>query len=181
MMKNTSNLAINGLVAAMYVVLTIVPALIPAVGQYLYGPIQFRISELLCILPFFLPNTKWGLFIGCAAANYIGMGLGLTMPIDIFVGSFATLLAAYITTKISSKWLVPLPTVLANGIIVGCMLAILMPMPQVGFAGTALLFGFQVALGEFVVCYGLGIPFLFMLEKRGFKKSNFLNRMSQSL
>lgn len=176
-MKKTSQLAVNGLIAAMYVVLTIVPALIPTIGQYLYGPIQFRISELLCVLPFFMPFSAWGLFIGCAAANYFGMSLGLTMPIDIVVGSLTTLTAAYMTSKIRIKWLVPLPTILLNGIIIGTMLAVLFPMPQLLLFQTAAIYGAQVAFGEFVVCYGLGLPFLLLLEKRGFHSRDFLNNM----
>ena len=28
-----------------------------------YGAIQCRVSEVLCILPFFIPCTAWGLFV----------------------------------------------------------------------------------------------------------------------
>ena len=36
-----------------------------------YGAIQCRVSEVLCILPFFIPCTAWGLFAGCAIANLL--------------------------------------------------------------------------------------------------------------
>ena len=45
-------------IAAIYVVLTMVFLPIS------FGPIQFRISELLCVLPYFTPAAIPGLFIG---------------------------------------------------------------------------------------------------------------------
>ena len=52
-------LAQGAMIAAIYVVLTMVFAPIS------FGPVQFRISEALCILPFFTPAAVPGLFIGC--------------------------------------------------------------------------------------------------------------------
>ncbi|MCX7614525.1 MAG: QueT transporter family protein [Clostridiales bacterium] len=172
-MKKTSALAFSGLIGAMYIIFTIVPALIPGVGKFLYGNIQFRISEALCILPFFIPSTAWGLFIGCMAANFIGTTMGLTTPFDIVIGSLTTLMAALITTKIKMKWLVPLPTVLLNAVVIGTMLAYLFPLGNLSFLSTILLFGAQVGFGELVVCYGLGMPLLFFLERRGLTESGF--------
>mgnify|MGYP004608201777 CR=1 FL=1 len=173
-MKKTSQITVNGMIAAMYTVLTVLPLLIPSVGQFLYGTIQFRISELLCILPFFMPSSAWGLFVGCAVSNYIGVSFGFTQPVDIVVGSLATLAAAWIAGRIRHKWLVPLPTILANGIIVGLMLTVLYPLGDMPFGLNALLFGAQVALGEAVVCYALGMPLLLLLEKKGFRKQKML-------
>ena len=53
-------------IAAIYVVLTMVFLPIS------FGPIQFRISELLCVLPYFTPAAIPGLFIGCLLANFLG-------------------------------------------------------------------------------------------------------------
>lgn len=47
------------MIAAIYIVLTLM--LLPVS----YGPIQFRVSEALCILPYFTPAAVPGLFIGC--------------------------------------------------------------------------------------------------------------------
>ena len=52
-------LAVMAVIAAAYAALTIVLAPIS------YGPVQFRISEVLCILPFFIPSSTWGLVVGC--------------------------------------------------------------------------------------------------------------------
>ena len=172
-MKKTSILAFNGIIATIYVVLTIAPALIPSVGSLLYGSVQFRISEALCVMPFFVKKSPWGLFIGCAVTNYLGMSLGLTMPIDIVVGSLATLIAALITSKIKIRWLVPVPTILVNAIIVGIMLTTLFPMGDISMLNTFLTYAISVGFGQTVVCYLLGMPLLFLLEKRVFSLTQF--------
>ena len=69
-------------IAAIYVVLTMVFLPIS------FGPIQFRISELLCVLPYFTPAAIPGLFIGCLLANFLGGAAAL----DVIFGSIATLI-----------------------------------------------------------------------------------------
>ena len=71
-------------IAAIYVVLTMVFLPIS------FGPIQFRISELLCVLPYFTPAAIPGLFIGCLLANFLGGAAAL----DVIFGSIATLIGA---------------------------------------------------------------------------------------
>ena len=63
MNKTTRNIVTAAVIGALYAVLTMVLAPIS------YGPVQCRISEVLCILPFFMPSTTWGLFFGCAIAG----------------------------------------------------------------------------------------------------------------
>ena len=79
---NTRNLITAAIIGALYAVLTMVLAPIS------YGPVQFRVSEVLCILPFFMPCTSWGLFIGCIVANLMSAA-GL---LDVVFGSLATLI-----------------------------------------------------------------------------------------
>ncbi|MEI6157486.1 MAG: QueT transporter family protein [Atribacterota bacterium] len=57
-----------GLVAALYVVLTVMPPFY----ALSYGPIQIRVSECLTVLPFLFPETIWGLTAGCLIANTLG-------------------------------------------------------------------------------------------------------------
>ena len=89
-------------IAAIYVVLTMVFLPIS------FGPIQFRISELLCVLPYFTPAAIPGLFIGCLLANFLGGAAAL----DVIFGSIATLIGAV------GSYLVSVPPILANMIIV---------------------------------------------------------------
>ncbi|MEG0134337.1 MAG: QueT transporter family protein, partial [Clostridium sp.] len=66
MSKSTKKLVTTALVAAIYAVLTLV------LGAISYGPIQFRIAELMVLLPFIKKDYIWGLTIGCFLANIIG-------------------------------------------------------------------------------------------------------------
>ena len=54
-----------------------------------YGPIQFRISEVLAVLPVFTPAAIPGLTIGCLIANIFSFN-----PIDMVFGAAASLIAA---------------------------------------------------------------------------------------
>ena len=82
--KNVSYLTQAAMIAAIYVVLTIVFAPIS------FGEIQVRIAEMLTILPIFTPAAIPGLFVGCLIGNITG---GAILP-DIICGSIATLIGA---------------------------------------------------------------------------------------
>ena len=79
----------GGIIAGLYTALT---NLSTAFGLA-YGPIQFRISEALTILPVFTPAAIPGLALGCFFSN-IGSPYGLA---DMLLGTLATLLAAICT------------------------------------------------------------------------------------
>lgn len=105
------------MIAALYVVLTLC---INAFGLA-SGVIQVRISEALTILPYFTPAAIPGLVIGCLISNTI-TGCAL---LDILLGSFATLLGALGSYALRRfKWLVPLPPIIANTLIVPYVLRI---------------------------------------------------------
>ena len=63
---NTHLLALNGVIAAAYAALTFVAAAM----NLAYGPVQFRVSEALTVLPFLFPGTWPGLFVGCLVAKF---------------------------------------------------------------------------------------------------------------
>ena len=111
-MRNTKvmNLTQGAMIAACYVVLCLVFEPIS------YGGVQVRIAEALTILPLFTPAAIPGLFIGCIIANVIGGGIVL----DVVFGSIATLIGAVGTYMLRnrSRWLAPVPPILANTIIV---------------------------------------------------------------
>ena len=155
MKLHTRQLTCAAIVGAAYAVLSI----FGSIFGITYGPIQCRFSEALCVLPFFLPETAWGLGVGCLIANLLSP-YGV---LDIVVGSAATLLAALLTARCQKKWLAPLPPVLCNGVIIGAMLS----WYTVGFTpqfwGMFATAGLGVALGEVVACYGLGLLLLRVL------------------
>ena len=77
------DIVINGLIAAIYVAVTLLGAPIA------YGAIQFRISEILVLLCFFNRKYSVGLILGCLIANFASpMAL-----LDVPFGTLATLLA----------------------------------------------------------------------------------------
>lgn len=136
-------------IAAMYAVLTI---LIPG-GS---GQVQVRVSEALTVLPFFTPAAIPGLFVGCLIANFfVGKGI-----YDLVLGSLATLLAAFLTSRMPSKYLVPLPPVIVNAVAVAFILKITANLPILASMGF-------VALGELAACYVLGYPLMLFFEKQG--------------
>ena len=142
------------MVGALYAALT------AALAPLSYGLVQFRFAEALCLLPFYAPGTVWGLFVGCLLANLLSPA-GLP---DIIVGSLATLLAVLTVRKIKRRWLAPLPVVVFNALMVGAVLsfyAMDIFGEPVAYAAAALSVGF----GQLVVCYGLGLPLLYILPR----------------
>lgn len=135
-----------GIIAALYVVLVEVFAPIS------FGLIQFRIAECLTILPFFTPAAIPGLFIGCLASNFLYQNI----LIDMVLGSLATLTAALLSYLLrKNKWLVPIPPVVVNAIVVPFVLKY-----GYGVEGTLLIFAGAVFLGQLVTAYGLGMVLL---------------------
>ncbi len=143
------SLVLSGLVAAAYAVVTVLLAPVS------YGPLQFRVSEALTVLPFFLPQSVPGLFLGCLVANLWG-GFGV---LDVVFGSAATLLAAVMTSRMPNIWLAALPPVLVNALLVGGYLSFLLKIP---FWTCALYIG----TGQAAVCFFLGIPLAFFIRRR---------------
>ena len=157
----TRQIALCGLIAAVYAALTV------ATSWMAYGPFQFRIAEALCVLPAFLPITSLGLFVGCLVANLFST----VSALDIVIGSAATLLGCIWAGRLKHKWLVPLPTIAANTVMVGAMLAAVYT-PDAFWAGF-LTMGAQVALGELAVMAALGLPLIAYLSR-----SRLLSRLT---
>lgn len=109
-MKKNSSLYVaqSSLIAALYVVLTWLSS---ALGLW-----EIRLSEALCVLPFFTPAAVPGLTIGCVLANLM-TGCAAW---DIVFGSFATFIGAYLALKMSRRsWVwAPWPNIVANTLIV---------------------------------------------------------------
>ena len=146
-------------IAALYAALTILAAAIPAVGTFMFGPFQVRISEALTILPFFTPAAIPGLTIGCLISNIVGVAFGLGGGIlDILFGTLATFAAALCTSRLRQSWLAPLPPVLFNAFSVAGVLAFTLNMPYWPWV-------LSVGMGQVFACYGLGYPLLLVLKK----------------
>ena len=166
---STRKLALTAIVGAAYVVLTVL-------FQFMsYGNIQFRISEVLCILPFFIPCTTWGLFVGCIISNFFSPE-GFTV-FDIVFGSLATLLAALSTVAISRRGYTLKNQILAclmpaffNAFIVGAVLNwayMLRFVPNNAWLSYGINI-LTVGFGEMVVLFALGLPLMRWLPKQKF-------------
>ena len=142
MKLRTRQLTLAALTAAAYAVLSY----FGSIFGITYGPIQCRFSEALCVLPFFLPETAWGLGVGCLIANLLSP-YGV---LDIVVGSAATLLAALLTARCKKMWLAPLPPVLANTVLIGLVLAYEQAGTSAAFWPTYAFNALTVGLGEAV-------------------------------
>ena len=155
---NTRSLVRGGLIAALYVVLTMIFQPIS------FGAIQFRIAEALTLLPLLTVDAVPGLFVGCLIANLLGGGVWF----DVVLGSVATLLAAICTRRFRAKPFqgAIFPTVF-NGLIVGPVVYFAyVRAPGDPVSVSTLLFNMAtVAFGELAVCYVLGIPMFYALKK----------------
>ena len=114
--RRTIYLCQAALIAALYVVLTLLAQAL-GLGS---GAIQVRFSEMLCLLPIFLPAAVPGVTVGC----FLSALLTGAAWMDILVGPIATLIGAigtYLLRK--NKWLAALPPVLSNALIIPFVLA----------------------------------------------------------
>ncbi len=103
------------IIAALYVVLTGVSAMLGLAS----GVIQVRLSEALTILPYFTPAAVPGVTIGCLLANLL---TGAPLP-DIIFGTLASFLGVLGASFLRKyKYLVALPTILSNAIIIPLVL-----------------------------------------------------------
>ena len=152
-MKNKSTLFLvqAAAIGAIYVVLTLVFAPLS------FGEVQVRFSEALTVLPYFTPAAIPGLFVGCIIANFIGGAI----PLDILFGSIATLIGAVFTYKLrGTKWLAPVPPIVANTVIVPFVLyygyGLNLPIPFMMLT---------VGAGEVVSCGIIGMILLTALSR----------------
>ena len=141
--RTTLNLTQGAVIAALYVGLTL------AFAPISFGAMQLRVAEALTILPLFTPAAIPGLFLGCILANILGGAIIW----DVIFGSLATLIGAalgYVLRR--NRWLVPLPAIVSNGVIVPLVLRF-----GYGIADVPLpLLILYVVVGEIAGCYVLG-------------------------
>ena len=173
--NTTLRIVTSAVIAAAYAAHTV------ALAPISYGAVQFRVSEALTVLPFLMPCTAWGLWIGCLLANlYTGSIL------DILFGSLATLLAALLTARfgkkgntVKSRLLGCLMPVLFNAVIVGAVLTWGYRIQE--FSDPLASYGFNaltVGLGELGVLYLIGYTLLRQLPKFKFFRE-FVQRVNQ--
>lgn len=141
------------MIAALYVVLTYISNAFGLAS----GAVQIRLSEMLCILPFFTPAAIPGLGIGCFLSNL----LTGCAPLDIVFGTAATLIGAMLAYCVRKMpYLVPIPNIVSNTVIVPWVLRFAYDIPD---AIPYLMF--TVGIGEVIAGGVLGILLLSVLRK----------------
>lgn len=147
---STQSLVRQAMIAAAYFVLTI------TLGQFAYGPIQFRYAEILNLLAFYNPVHAIGVTIGVFLSN-IGSPLGIY---DLIFGTAHTIIALIFIIKsrhlfVASLW----PTIFS--FIIGYEIAYL------GGAGSELfaIITLQVMASEFIIMSLIAFPLFKLLEK----------------
>ena len=147
------SLCVAAIIAALYAALTL------GFQAISYGAVQFRVSEAMTLLPVLFPEAVPGLAVGCLISNLFNP-MGATIY-DVVFGTLATLMAALLTRRIKgSIWLRAIPPVLCNAVIIGLVLTYAY--------GIDLLWMnmLTVGIGQAVVCYGLGVPLVRILQKQ---------------
>ena len=144
---NPRQIALSGIAAGLYVAVTVLTA------SFAYGNIQFRIADEMCLLVCIEPSLTVGLTLGCLIANLFST----VSALDIIIGTAGTLLGCLLTVHIKKTWLLPIPTILSNAILVGAMLSwVLMPASEFWQ-------GFAVMGGE----VALGVPLVITMRRTG--------------
>ena len=140
-------IALNGVVAGLYAAITILTA------SFAFGNIQFRIADSLCVLVVLEPSLTVGLTLGCLISNIFST----VSALDIVIGTAGTLLGCLLAARVKKDWLVPLPVIFANAVLVGAMLIAFGIVKLIGYFSRdlyRLAFQFDLALGIFLVVLG---------------------------
>lgn len=156
----------SGVIAAFYVVLTL------PIAQFAFGPVQFRLAEVLTVLPAFTSAYIPGVSLGCFLANLLNPdNLG---PVDIIGGTIATVLAGIFSRQLGkiNRILSIIPPIVFNGVIVGGYLPFLLLDDASEITASAVMISMlEVAASEAFLLIILGIPFILLIEKNPRLKS----------
>ena len=156
--KRVRFVTLAAMIASLYVVLT----LVSAVFGLSSGAIQIRISESLCVLALFTPAAIPGVTIGCLVSNLIISANIL----DIIFGTLATFIGVYGGYLLRKReWLVTVPTILANTIIIPLVIIYGFGMTDIALPFVAL----GVFVGELISAGVIGMGLITILKKRNFK------------
>ncbi|MCK4259338.1 MAG: QueT transporter family protein [Halanaerobiales bacterium] len=150
----TKQLVRGGIIAAIYVVLTMLLAPIS------FQAIQLRVSEALTVLPILFPEAVPALFVGVLISNILG-GLGLA---DIIGGSLTTLIAAYLTYRYRKSIIAYLSPVVLNAFLISIYLHIIFGLPY-------WLNVIAIGVSEALVVFLIGYPLIQYLKRKQIKKA----------
>lgn len=147
--SNAKDLTRLAVVAALYAALTI------ALSGLSFGPVQFRIAELLTLLCFYRRDYSAALILGCFIANCFSP-MALT---DMVFGTVATAVAVIPMFYVKNIWVASLLPVISNAVIIAVEL-------YIAFKEPLWMSMLTVGAGELMVITVVGCPlFRCVLEK----------------
>lgn len=139
------------MIAALYFALSV------AFNAIAFGPVQFRVSEILVLLPLIFPEAITGLAIGCFFTNFFFSPFGV---FDMVLGTLATLIGAIGTYLLRRRpFLATLPPIVANTLLVP-LIFVLNDASTVYYLAM-----FEILASQIITCIVLGMPFTFALKK----------------
>jgi len=143
--NNTLKLVNGGMIAALYVALTVLAAQFNLAS----GAIQVRFSEALTIMPVFTAAAVPGLAVGCVLANLL-TGCAAW---DVVFGSLATLIGAIGTRLLKDRPLLAwIPPVISNMAIIPIILIKVYAVPDAWW-----FLVLTIGAGEVLSCGVLGL------------------------
>ena len=156
----------GGMIAALYVALTLAFGPLPYLGI-----LQIRPAEALCVLPLFFVEAVPALYIGCMIAN----AFSPFWLYDVFIGSLATLFAAVCTYFIGKTLKKERAKLFLGGIFPVLFNALIIPFIIVFLCGGSegyaspwvayIAYMGSLFLTESVWVFGLGAPIYSLLKK----------------
>ena len=158
-MNRNMNIARAAILAAIYV------AICAVLQPISFGPVQFRFSELLCLLSIDHLWALWGVTAGCFLANLLIGGLGAVDVIFGTLASFLACLAAYRFKDVRCHGYPLLSTFLIaaiNGVIIGTELGFILETRSLIPA-----YILQVFIGELIVL-AIGLPIYMKVKDMDF-------------
>lgn len=139
------------MIAALYFALSV------AFNAIAFSPVQFRVSEILVLLPLIFPEAIPGLAIGCFFTNFFFSPFGV---FDMVLGTLATLIGAIGTYLLRRRpFLATLPPIVANTLLVP-LIFVLNDASTVYYISM-----FEILATQIITCIILGMPFTFALKK----------------
>lgn len=139
------------MIAALYFALSV------AFNAIAFGPVQFRVSEILVLLPLIFPEAIPGLAIGCFFTNFFFSPFGV---FDMVLGTLATLIGAIGTYLLRRRpFLATIPPIVANTLLVP-LIFVLNDASTVYYLAM-----FEILASQIITCIVLGMPFTFALKK----------------
>ncbi len=147
-MKKTIFVARSAVIATLYAAITI------ATSGISYANVQVRVAEALTILPLFYLEAIPGLTIGCLIANVF------SSPIDMFIGTLATLISAILTRAVKKWYFAIVPPIIINALMVPL---VWLAVPEMPAYYVNVIF---VLVGQMISVCAFGIPLYFGLSKK---------------